>query len=223
MSARPSASSSPPVRGRPRSQDARRAVLNATRALVQKGGYAAATIDAIAARSGVAKTTIYRWWPNRAALVVDLLVQIAAAAAPPPAAGRDPLRALRTELGRVAAAADALPGRLLISLLGEAEHDPDIRTALRDGLFNPRREATARVIRQAQVAGDLGDDVPPLVACDLLFGPLFYRRFVRHEAVTEDFVKQVFQHFVAGLEPRPRAGKRTLRGSARMGRRKAGG
>ncbi|MGH3054443.1 MAG: TetR/AcrR family transcriptional regulator, partial [Gaiellaceae bacterium] len=55
-----------PVRGRPRSQRARRAVLEAARTLVEKGGYPATTIEAIAAESKVAKTTIYRWWPNRA-------------------------------------------------------------------------------------------------------------------------------------------------------------
>ena len=198
---------SSPARGRPRSESAQRAVLNAARALVEHGGYPAATIDAIAARSGVAKTTIYRWWPNRPALVVDLLVRMAAAAAPPPA-GRDPLRALHAELRLVAAASDALPGRLLMSLLGEAEVDPDIRTALVQGLFNPRREATARIIRQAQDSGALRAAVPPLVVVDLLYGPLFYRKFIRNEPVTGHFVNQVFKHVLAGLSPRPGAAKR---------------
>lgn len=70
------------ARGRPRSARARRAVLAATRALVEKGGYAAATIEAIAARCGVPKTTIYRAWPTRPALVVDLLMEMAGQARP---------------------------------------------------------------------------------------------------------------------------------------------
>lgn len=193
-----SPSPTPAVPGRPRSERARQAVLDAARALIEKGGYPTATIDAIAARSGVAKTTIYRWWPNRAALVVDLLVELAAQAAPPPAGG-DPLGELRTELRLVAEAANALPGRLLISLLGEAEHDPDIRAALVDRLFNPRRKATAKVIHRAQDSGVLRRDVPPLVAVDLFFGPLFYRKFVRGEPATAVFVKQVFDNVLAGL------------------------
>jgi AcrR family transcriptional regulator len=202
MPARPS-SSPPALRGRPRSLRAKRAVLEAARALIEKGGYPAATIEAIAARSGVAKTTIYRWWPNRAALVVNLLLQIADELAPPPA-GRDPLRALRTELHLVAEAAEALPGRLLSALLGEAAHDPDVRDALLRGLFNPRRKATASVIRQAQISGALRKDVPPLVAVDLLFGPLFYRKFIRNELVSERFVEQVFRHALTGLGARKR-------------------
>src|SRR5215831_17709292 len=106
------------TRGRPRSESARRAVLDAARTLFARGGYPAATIEAISARSGVAKTTIYRWWANRAALLVDLLLESSTKVAAP--AGRDPLRALRAELQRFARAADALPGRLLQSLLGEA-------------------------------------------------------------------------------------------------------
>jgi len=189
-------------------------VLVAARALFEQGGYPATTIEAIAARSGVAKTTIYRWWPHRAALVVELLLHVAAAAAPPPA-GRDPMRAIRVELRRVTKAADGLPGRLLLSLLGESQQDPEVRAALLKGLFNPRRMATASVIRQAQVAGALRKDVPPLVAVDLFYGPLFYRKFIRQEPVTEGFVREVFRNVLAGLGARPRA--------TRSGRRKAAG
>jgi AcrR family transcriptional regulator len=187
-------------RGRPRSEHARRAVLDATLALVQEGGYAAATIEEISTRSGVAKTTIYRWWPSRPALVVDLLMEMAAGVAPPPA-GPNPLRALRMELSQVARAASALPGRLMLSLVAEAQNDPSVRAALRKGLFNPRRNATAEVVRRAQAAGQLRAGVPPLVAVDLLFGPVFYRRLLRDEPVTAWFVGQVFEHVMEGLEP----------------------
>jgi AcrR family transcriptional regulator len=195
----------PALRGRPRSQRARRAILDAARTLVEKGGYAAATIEAVAARSGVAKTTVYRWWPNRAALVVDLLVRIAMEAAPLPPTGGDPMLVLRTELYLVAEAAEALPGRLLISLLGEAEHDPDIRGALQVGLFTPRRLAVAKVIRRAQLGGALRRGVPPLLAADLFYGPLFYRKFIRHEPVSREFVRHVFQNVLAGMQAPPRS------------------
>jgi AcrR family transcriptional regulator len=212
--------STPVVRGRPRSERAKRAVLAAVRELVEKGGYSSSTIDAVAARSGVAKTTIYRWWPNRASLLVELLVEVAGEAAPPPTVGVDPLQALHTELRLVAEASEALPGRLLISLLGEAEHDPDIRTALVHGLFNPRRNATAATIRHAQLAGALRRDVSPYMAVDLLYGPLFYRKFIRNEAATKDFVTLVFQHFLTGLKPPRGSSKRARRTSSVTARRR---
>src|SRR5258705_9646437 len=97
-------SSPPPAPpGRPRSEQAGGAVLDAARELYEKQGYAAATIEAIAARSGVAKTTIYRSWDNRAALLVDVLVEMASASVPPPQGG-DPMRAMRAELRGIAGA-----------------------------------------------------------------------------------------------------------------------
>jgi len=174
-------------------------VFDAACDLFEDGGYPAATIEAIAARSGVAKTTIYRWWPNRAALVVELLLKIAAVAAPPPIAGKNPLAALRKEMIAVGRASNALPGKLLVSLLGAGQDDREVREALQIGLFRPRRHATAEVIRRAQEKGDLCKGIAPLVATDLLFGPIFYRRFVRHEPVTDAFVKEIFEYAMTGL------------------------
>jgi AcrR family transcriptional regulator len=193
-------------RGRPRSERAQRAIVDAARYLLEEGGYSAATIEAIAARAGVAKTTIYRWWPNRAALLVDLLVAEANSAAPPPETG-DGLQSLKKELKGVAAAINGLSGRLLTSLLGEAQTDPEIRDALLNRLFYLRTRHTAGAIGRAQAAGDIRADVPPHLAVDLFFGPLFYRMFVQHAPVNETVVKQVFQYTLEGL--RPRSAKRS--------------
>ena len=186
--------------GRPRSQHARRAVLNAARELIERGGYPAATIEAVAERSGVAKTTIYRWWPNRASLVVDLLIEISWEAVPIPA-GPDPMRALRDEFRGIASVSDSLPGRLLASLLGEAQSDPEVRSALLRGIFLPRTDATAGVISRAQEAGLIRKDISPHTAVDLFVGPIFYRILVRHAPPTESFALEAFQALIDGLGP----------------------
>lgn len=203
MPTKPSTPSRPAARGRPRSEQARRAVMKAALALVEKGGYPAATIDEIAARSGVAKSTIYRWWPSRPSLIVDLLLHIAAAVAPPPT-GPDALRALRTELSRIAKSVAALPGRLLVSLVSEGQTDPEVRAALKRGLFQPRRRATARVVRQAQASGELRRDVHPDVIIDLIYGPIFYRRLLRQEPTSDAFIRQVFENAMEGVRPSSR-------------------
>ena len=191
--------------GRPRSERARRAVLDAAWAQFEEQGYAAATIEAIAARSGVAKTTIYRWWPSRAAILVDVLVEVANVNVPPPRAG-DPIRAMAAELRGIAGAINGPLGRLLTSLLGDAQVEPLVRSALIDRLFRPRSQASSSNIGRAHADGTLRADVPPAVATDLLVGPLFYRMFVQHEPVTDTFVKQVLQYVVEGLRPQ-RPGK----------------
>src|SRR5262245_26891595 len=217
MPSRAPAPLEPAPRGRPRSERARRAILKAASTLFEEGGYAAATIEAIAARSRVAKTTIYRWWPNRAALMVELLLRIAEEVAPPPE-GPDPVEALRTELGMVAAVADSLAGQLMRSLIGESQRDPEVREALLQGLYGPRRRASADVIRQAQRMGLFRKDVEPGVATDLLFGPTFYRGFVRQEPVPPSFVRQVFELVLIGLA----TGGRVSREGARPAGRRAG-
>jgi len=189
-----------PAPGRPRSASARRAVLDAARKLLQQHGYASASIEAIAAASGVAKTTIYRSWPSRSYLFLELLVEVAIEAVPL-AQGKNPLAALRREHREVARATESLTGRLLVSLLGEADDDPDFHRALMARLFEPRSEAAARVIRRAQEVGAMRGDVQPLVVVDMLFGPLFYRKLVRRERVTAQFAAQVFLNALAGLRP----------------------
>lgn len=194
-------------------------MFDAARALLEEGGYPAATIEAIAARSGVAKTTIYRRWPNRGALFVDLMGRLTETELPAPV-GRDPLRGLNLELRTAGANADRVPGRLMVSLLGEAQHDPEVRAALLERVLLPRREVRVRAIRRAQDSGMLRRDLHPHVAVDLLWGPVFYRMLVRHEPVTPGFVTQVFESVMAGLKAAPRAAK-TVRGVTRVpGRRK---
>lgn len=216
--------SSPPVRaarGRPRSRRVQEALFDAALALVEEGGYPAATIEAIAARSGVAKTTIYRRWPNRSALFVDLMGRLTETELPSPV-GRDPLRGLQVELRTAGANADRLPGRLMVSLLGEAQHDPEVRAALLQRVLLPRREVRIRAIRRAQASGKLRRDLHPNVAVDLLWGPVFYRMLVRHEPVTAGFVTQVFENVLNGLRPSPRAARTASRVAHRSGRRPKG-
>jgi AcrR family transcriptional regulator len=216
---KPRRTARPAAGGRPRSERARRAILEAASDLFEKGGYPAATIEAIADRSGVAKTTIYRWWPHRAALMVELLLTMAEQAAPPPA-GPDPMRALQAELHSVAQAVDAPPGRLLMALLSDALNDREVRDALLVGLFAPRRKATADVIRKAQESGALRADVPPELAVDLFFGPLFYRTLIRQEPATKGFLRQLYENVMAGLKPAPRRRQPATRPGRRTSGRK---
>lgn len=210
-----------PARGRPRSAEAHRAVLKAARELVAEGGDAAATIEAIAERSGVAKTTIYRRWPTRPALVVELLLKLAATDATLQRAGGDPVRELRRQLHEVAKAAEGLTGRLLIALLAEADRDAQVREALLRGLFVPGRRATVGVIKEGQRMGLLRREISPDVAADLIFGPFFYRRFMRQQVATRRFLDESFDLVMAAIAMPAPAGRRPTRGTSGTSRRRA--
>ena len=204
---------------RPRSAEARRKVVAATTAIIVERGVGSLTIEDVATRSGVAKTTIYRRWPNRSALFVDLMGRLTETELPAPV-GRDALRGLHLELRTAGVNADRVPGRLMVSLLGEAQHDPEVRAALLERVLLPRREVRVRAIRRAQASGLLRRDLHPHVAVDLLWGPVFYRMLVRHEPVTPGFVTQVFDSVMAGLKSAPPAAKTARRVKRVPGRRK---
>ena len=74
--------------GRPRSERARRAILRAANELLEGEGFAAVTVEAIAERAGVSKATVYRWWPNRAAVVMDGFLSTVSSEVPFPHTGR---------------------------------------------------------------------------------------------------------------------------------------
>jgi AcrR family transcriptional regulator len=74
--------------GRPRSERAHRAILQAANELLESEGFAAVTVEAIAERAGVSKATVYRWWPNRAAVVMDGFLSIVSSEVPFPHTGR---------------------------------------------------------------------------------------------------------------------------------------
>src|SRR5262249_12277406 len=122
----------------------------------------------------------------------------------------DPLPGIRTELRLIADAGKTTIGSLITSLLAEAQHDLEVRAALVDRLFQPRRRAMAAAVRELQESGQIRSDADPRTIGDLLAGPLFYRMFVRHEPLTRRYADSVFDEVMAGL--RPRTGKRGMRG-----------
>ena len=104
-----------------------------------------------------------------------------------------------------------LTGKLYAVLLGEAQHDPQIRAELHERLITPRRTASARVVREAQARGLLRDDVSVSTTLDLFYGPIFHRMLSGHEPNTGRFATQVFVLVLEALKPidETRKGKRS--------------
>ena len=160
--------------GRPRSERAQTAVLEAVVALLDEVGYQHLTVEAVAARAGVGRTTVYRWWPTKAALIIEAL----GATLPRVAVGitDDGRRDLRTVLDRMTRAecgpsmAETLP-----ALAAEARRDPDTAARL-TGLLGPRRAADAAVLLAAAARGDIPLHVDVSLLLDIALGTLLWRR-----------------------------------------------
>jgi AcrR family transcriptional regulator len=187
----------------PRVARSRAAVLAACAGLLTDHGFAGVTIEAVAARSGVAKTTIYRHWPSRPALLVDAFRSLGCPA-PPPGTG-DLRRDLVTLAGGLARELDRAPwAALLPSLTAEARRDPELGALHREFMAECRAPVLA-VVRAAVARGELAADVDPAIAAALVAGPLFYRRFVSLEPLDEPGLpERVVDAALEGLRaPRP--------------------
>ncbi len=181
---------SPPSRGRPRDPRTRAAILAAARALLERGGLTAVTIEAIALKAEVSRPTIYRYWPNAPAVAMAAFLEASGA----PAAGkaaRSPLAALRAQLHAVADAFAAPAGRSVAAMVAAAQSETELAKAFRNEFIARNRDA-ARALLENCIEERL---VAPLadidLALDLIFGALFYRLLMGHAPITRGFVDQL--------------------------------
>jgi AcrR family transcriptional regulator len=183
--------------GRPRSQAAHDAVLKAALRLVTKRGFRAVSVNEIAAEAGVGKMTLYRHWPNKAALVMDSLLVLIGSETDFPEAG-SAIESLRQQLDLQAAFFRSSRGTLIRSLVAEAQSDSELAIAFRERWLNPRREGVRQIMRAAVAEGSLRSDIDIDTAIDLLYGSLYYRLLLGAGALDERFVDSIYDQFLEG-------------------------
>jgi AcrR family transcriptional regulator len=190
------------TRGRPRSEQAHRAILKAALVELGKTGFRLLTVDSVAARAGVGKMTIYRRWPNKAALVMDAFLTLVGPETEFPAAPRA-LERIRLQLHIQAQFFQGRFGGMIRALLGEAQFDPDLAQAFRDRWIIPRRQMPRQLLEEAVRQGDLRADIDVETAIDALYGPLYYRLQIGTGPLSSAFAETVFQQVLTGLRAPP--------------------
>lgn len=187
--------------GRPRSQPAHDAILKAALRLVTRRGFRAVTVNEIAADAKVGKMTIYRHWPNKAAVVMDALLELIGPQTEFPPAGTA-LESLRKQLDLQAVFFRSSRGNLIRSLVAEAQSDPELAAAFRDRWLRPRRERVRQTLQAAILEGSLRDDFNIETAINQLYGSLYYRLLLSSEAIDEQFIENTYQQFLNGHRAR---------------------
>src|SRR5918992_3765590 len=188
-------------RGRRRSERAHAAIVTATQELLVERGYGNLTIEGVAARAGVGKQTIYRWWPSRAALVLEAYLA-GSDALPPPApqsSVEEDVRALLVWLSTVLA--EPIGGRVLAGLVADLEHDDDLAERYRRDVVPIRRAAMLAALERGRARGEIRADAHLGVAVDALHGAVFYRLLLSGEPLDDEFAATVADHVLAGLAP----------------------
>lgn len=177
-------------RGRPRDEAARSAILGAAMALLRAQGYRAITIEAIAAKAGAGKQTIYRWWPSKAAVCLDALATHAEFAIGVPDTGKL-AKDLDMFLEATFAALKRGSAPIVRSLMAEAQFDPRFAKDFRRRFIALRRRAGAAIIERAIERGELPRRADVEFLTDLVFGPMWYRLLNGHAPLDRRFKTQV--------------------------------
>jgi AcrR family transcriptional regulator len=185
-----------------RSASAHRAILDAANALMLERGYAAVTIEGIAARAGVGKQTIYRWWRSKNAVMLDMLVEGRKRNAPSFEDTGDFGADLSLVLcNTVRAIRDPSQGPLLRAALGDAQIDQDLHDAYMEAIFRPTREAYRRRLDTARENGEIADNVTDDVLLDMAFGPIWFRALTRPATLTTEFAAEIASRVAASVRP----------------------
>jgi AcrR family transcriptional regulator len=186
----------------PRIERSRHHVLTATVDLLREVGYGSLTIEAVAARSGVAKSTIYRHWPGKAELVTDAFLTLKPHSAdPPPGPVRDRVTAVLTGIVESFNVPTDL-ACVMPALIDAAERDPEMATLSRR-LAEERAVPLRRVLDEAVEAGELPPSTDTGLLTDSLMGPIMLCRLFHRHPVTVDDVPALVDQTLPAVGPVP--------------------
>lgn len=192
----------PAPRGRRRSAQSHQAILRAANDLIREDGYSNLSIEGIAARAGVGKQTIYRWWPSKGAVAVDALIaqfEVSATWTDTGDFRADYLDHLRRFATLVT---DPAFGPHIAALTCEALHDPAVAEVLQLRVMGPSREAHRENMARAQADGTVRDDIDIDLAIDMMYAPFWFRLFTRVVPLSELDPVALGQAVLRALEPR---------------------
>ncbi|MDT0268634.1 TetR/AcrR family transcriptional regulator [Streptomyces sp. DSM 44915] len=195
-----------------RKERSRQAILAATRALVAEEPYEKVTVEAIAARAGVGKQTIYRRWPSKSAVVFAAFLALSEGADGPgegadgPAVALPDTGDLGADLRLVLRAtaeefADPAFDRLIRALTTEIANDAVLAAEYQEKLAQPLEEAKKARLRSAQAAGQLAADADLDLFLDLLYAPLFQRWLHRAGPLTADYADALVDAALRAFAP----------------------
>ncbi|MEP6715735.1 MAG: TetR/AcrR family transcriptional regulator [Terriglobia bacterium] len=186
------------TRGRPRDEVARQRILRAALQLMEEFAFAQVTADAIAERAGAGKATLYRWWPNKAAVLIEAFREAVIPDLPFPDTEslRDDLQAQARNFARVLSGSK---GRMLRSFVVAARSDPDVAAAFRAIWSDPRRKEAKDMLRRKQTSGQIKKDVDLDLLLDTLYGPLYYRFLVKNESPSRKYAEALADLVLTGI------------------------
>jgi AcrR family transcriptional regulator len=186
--------------GRPRSESARVAILQTTLKLLGTNGFPDLTIEDVAAQAGVAKATVYRWWPNKAALITDAFASSATRKLHFPNTG-SVFKDMSSQMRQVVKIFRSRRGRILAAILAAGQSDSDVIRAFRERFMRPRRGEAYATLARAIERGELPGELDMDLLLDALYGPIYMRFLIGHDKMTPAFVDKLCKLVLTGARP----------------------
>ncbi|MBD2772739.1 TetR/AcrR family transcriptional regulator [Iningainema tapete] len=178
--------------GRPRSVEAEQAILNATWKLLIEGTVRDLSIEAIARAAGVGKTTIYRWWQSKTAVVIDAFLAKVTNEIPFPDKS-SATEALTEQVISLVKAYSGDYGRIVAEIIAEGQGDKEALENFRQRFLLPRRLAARAVIEKGIQSGEFDPNLDAELAMDILYGPIYYRLLIAHLPLNEEFALSLLE------------------------------
>lgn len=185
--------------GRPRCTVTHQNILKAARELVDETGFENLTIEGIAARAGVGKTTIYRRWPNKSSIVLDAFFEDISPIGCFPDTG-DVREDIRKQLRKLVKELNGPTGCKIATLMANGRFDKEMAETFRERWIEPRSEEARQVIRRGIDRGEIRNDVDAEVLLDALYGPIYFRLLAGHAPLTPGFADSLTELVMNGLD-----------------------
>ena len=188
--------------GRPRSENARQAILRSTIKLLRRSSFADLSIEAIAADARVGKTTVYRWWPNKGALVVDAFAASTEDELHFPDSGsvyKDMSRQMCQWLGVLRSPR----GCIVRAILAAGQSDPELLEEFRTRLLRPRRQEAYKTLRRGIERGEIPRGLDLDLVLDILYGAIYMRFLIRHDELSERYIEELCRLVLDGAAAEP--------------------
>jgi AcrR family transcriptional regulator len=184
--------------GRPRNEGCRRRILDSAAHLLETVGFASATMEAIAEHAGASKATIYRWWPNKAAVLIEAFREAVTSELPFTVTGslEDDIRRQLRQFGKML---NSKRGRAFAAFVAAAQSDPEVAEAFRTMWIAPRRAGAKESLRRYCESGELPSDLDLDLAVETLYAPLYYRLLTGYGSITPRYVNALAQTILNGL------------------------
>ena len=185
--------------GRPRDEEVRKRLLKAAGDLLEEVGFGSVTVDLIAERAGASKATVYRWWPNKASVLIEAFRDAVSPNFPFSDTG-SLSRDISNQLCRFAKFLQTGRGKLLAAVVVGAQRDREVAAALRDYWIAPLRKRGTAVLDGYRKRGELPAEIDLDMVQDMMYAPLYYNMLTGYSPITEKYAEMLTEALLNGVE-----------------------